>query len=219
MPVVYACIVPIAEPTEENRTAEALRRVADELSGYEPELVVVIAPAASGASKVGVYTSDQTLSELLVAEAKRDAVPVEHMMRWTLGDAPIAINAASRAYVATCGLDPRQHFEFGRAAARALESLDQRVAVVCTVDLSKGNERFDAQYRRALASWDVKSMVNTDVPSRRSARERAVVQTALLMGLLGGYRVQPRELCYEPAPTGGYIVAAIDVLGRRKGAL
>ena len=216
MPIAYACICPTTPPQSETITSDALRRVADELSGYEPELVLVIAPAASGASKIGVFASDSTLLDRIVVEAKKNAVPVERLLRWTIGEPALAVDAPERAYIATCGLDPRLHFEFGRAAARAIESLEQRIAVVCAVQLSKGNQRFDAQYRRALASWDVKSMVNTDVPSRRSARERAVPQTALLMGVLGGYRVQPRELSHESSPTGGYFVAAIDVLGPRR---
>ncbi len=212
MPIVYACICPTA-PLPENSPPDALRRITEELSGYEPDLVLFIAPAASGATKIGVFASDSTLSELVVAEAKRDAVPVEHLIRWIAGELPIALADASLLRIATCSLDPRQHFELGRAAARAIEPLERRVAVVCAVELSKGNVQFDDHFRRAIASWDVKSMVNMDAPFRRSAHERAVAQTALLMGALGGYRIQPRELSYEA----GQIVAAIDVLGTRRG--
>lgn len=215
MPIVYACVCPIAPPPEDSRTSDALRRVADELSGYEPDLVLFIAPAASGATKIGVFASDNTLSDLLVAEAKKDAVPVEQLIRWTGGEPPVPIGAAAtQLLIATCSLDPRVHFGFGRAAARAIEPLQRRTAIVCAVELSKENAQFNDHYRRAIASWDVKSLVNMDASFRRAARERAVAQTAVLMGALGGYRIQPRVLSYES----GQIVAAIDVLGSRRGA-
>jgi hypothetical protein len=191
-----------------------LRRVADELSGYELELVTFVAPAASGATKIGVLSTGNTLSERLVAEAKKDAVPAEQLLRWSAGEPLAPIPHAALLRIATCGLDPRLHFEFGRAAARAIEPLDQRIAIVCAVELSSTNAQFNDHYRRALAAWDVKSMVNMDASLRRTARERAVAQTALLMGALGGYRIQPRELSYEA----GQIVAAIDVLGSRRGS-
>jgi hypothetical protein len=215
MPIVYACIVPTTLATEGSRTNDALLRVADELSGYEPGLVLFIAPAASGATKIGVFSSDNTLPELLMAEAKRDAVPVERLIRWTAGEPLVPIDAAvTRLLIATCSLDPRVHFDFGRAAARAIESVERRVAIVCAVELSKSNAQFDEHYRRAIASWDVKALVNMDPSFRERAGEHAVAQTALLMGALGGYRIQPRELVYEP----GQIVAAIDVLGPRRGS-
>lgn len=214
MPIVYACICPITAPTDESRTSDALRRITDELSGYEAELILIIAPAARGASKIGVFATEHALSESIIAEAKTDAVPVEHLMRWTAGEPLVAIDAPSHAYIATCGLDPRRHFELGRAAARAIESLGQRIAIVCVVELSKANAQFNDHYRRALAAWDVKSMVNMVASFRRAARERAVPQTALLMGALGGYRLQPRELSYEA----DQVVIAIDVLGSRRGS-
>lgn len=215
MPIVYACICPTTLPEEDSRAADALRRVADELSGYEPELVLFIAPAASGATKVGVFAVDHTLAERLVAEAKKDAVPVEQLLRWSAAEPPLPVATdVTRLSIATCSVDVRQHFEFGQAAARAFATLDQRVAIVCAVGLSKDGGRFDEHYRRALASWDVKSMVNMDAPFRRTARERAVAQTALLMGVLGGYRLQTRVLSSEA----GQIVVAIDVLGSRRGS-
>jgi hypothetical protein len=214
MPIVYACICPTAPPTEDSRTSDALRRVADELSGYEPELALFIAPARSGATKVGVFASDNTISDAVATEAKADALPVEHLLRWTAGAPPLALAAdVATLSIATCGLDPRQHFEFGRAAARAIEPLERRIAIVCAIELSKANAQFNDHCRRALASWDVKSLVNMDASFRRAAREHAVAQVSLLMGALGGYRLQPRELSYEA----GQIVAAIDVLGTRRG--
>ncbi len=214
MPIVYACICPITPPPEDGRTSDALRRVGEELAEYEPELVLFIAPAASGATKIGIFSSDSGLSDVVVAEARKGALPVEQLIRWTGGEPPIPLETASLVHIATCALEPRVHFGFGRTVARAIEPLDRRVAIVCAAELSKANAQFNEHYRRAIASWDVKSLVNMDASFRRAAGERAVAQTALLMGALGGYRIQQRELSYEA----GQIVAAIDVLGSRRGS-
>jgi hypothetical protein len=215
MAVAYACIVPIDAPVESSRAGEALSRVSQELAGYRPGQTVLVAPGASGATKIGVQGDDTELVSRLVAKAKERTVPTETLRRWS-GDEPLIALATPSLCIATCALEPRLHFEFGRAASSVLDPDDPPSAIVCAVQLSKDQAHFDTHYRRALEPWDVKSIVNMDSSLRSAARERAIAQTALLMGALGGYRIQPRELAYEPSASGGYIVAAVDVLGRRK---
>jgi hypothetical protein len=211
MPIVYACIVPVSSPLEGDALATALERVSEELSLYETDLAVFIAPGASGRTKLGVTNAEGDLLDAILASTARDALPVERLMRWHDAE-PVVGLGTRRLRIATCSVEPRVHFEFGRAVARTLAAAAERIAIVCAVEISKSGGRFDERYRRALAAWDVKSIVNTDAASRRAAGERAIAQTALLMGVLGGYRVQPRELAYND----GRIVAAIDILGRRK---
>jgi hypothetical protein len=211
MPVVYACICPIAAPPEGSRTAEALQRVIDELSAHEPEVIIFVAPGPAGASKIGIYSTESQLSAALAAEAKKGALPVERLIRWSGSGLVLPIDAQLR--IATCAVDPRYHFDLGRTVARALEALGQRTALVCAVGLATTpGTRFDEHYRRAIAAWDVKALVQMDPSFRRRAGERAVAQTAVLMGALGGCRVQPRELAHED----GHIVTVVDVLGARR---
>jgi aromatic ring-opening dioxygenase LigB subunit len=92
--------------------------------------------------------------------------------------------------------------------------------LVCEVELARGADPatgvFDKQYRRAIEDWDVKWLVGLDRELRRRAGEDAVAQTAVLMGALSPYRIQPRVLAYERSSAGGQLVAAIDVLGLRR---
>jgi aromatic ring-opening dioxygenase LigB subunit len=102
------------------------------------------------------------------------------------------------------------------------------VAFICSADLSHAllpgapngydpaGKVFDDQYRRAIEAWDVKWVTHLDSSFRRRAAEDAAPQTAVLMGALSGYRVQPRILSYEGPFGVGYLVAAIDVLGVRR---
>ena len=127
--------------------------------------------------------------------------------------------------MATCRLEPRFHFELGQAVGRALTRYDRLVAIVCSADLGhalQAHQRtgrlFDEQYQRAIAAWDVKWLVRLESDYRRDAAEDGVPQTAVLMGALSGYRIQPRLLSYESPFGVGRLVAAIDVLGPRRGA-
>lgn len=126
MPIVYACVVPITPPLDEGGVADALGIIIQELAGYEPELILSVMPAASGASKINLFASDSGLLSRLVSEAKQDAIPAERLMSWRSGGAAIAIGAESHAYIGTCGLDTRLHFEAGRATARATSGDERR---------------------------------------------------------------------------------------------
>jgi aromatic ring-opening dioxygenase LigB subunit len=128
----------------------------------------------------------------------------------------------------TSRLEPRFHFDFGRAIARAVGGYERRVAFICSADLSHAlasdapsgydpaGKLFDDHYRRAVEAWDVKWLVRLDSGFRREAAEDAVAQTAILMGAMSDYRVQPRVLSYEGPFGVGYLVAAIDVVGPRR---
>ncbi len=65
----------------------------------------------------------------------------------------------------------------------------------------------------------MKWLVRLDSAYRRDAAENSVPQTAVLMGALSGYRIQPRLLSYESPFGVGRLVAAIDVLGPRRKAV
>ena len=222
MPVVYACIQP--PPSDSPRTAAARRAVAQEFASYDPELAIAIAALPGTRRAIGV-SGDAELAARAIAEAKKDVIPIEAPQRIDdrlAGLLRDGVEAPAWVWITTARLAPRFHFEFGRALGRALGSDARRIAIVCLATLSRaGGERagrqFDERYQRAIAEWDVKWLVQLDSETRQQAGEDAVAQTAVLMGALSGYRIQPRVVSYE-APEGvGLLVAAIDVLGPRRG--
>lgn len=237
MPIVYACIVPNTNAVEDtSRTAGALRRVAEELRALEPETALVATSRGwERRSTMGVVTAQQIdgietdagLAERVLAEARAADAHVVALSRWeegldglpALGE---ALAGARLLAIATARLSPREHFELGRAIARALEGYERRVAIVCAAGLSRATaadepgRAFDKHYRRAIEEWDVKWLVALDSETRRRAAEDAVAQTAVLMGALSGSRIQPRVLSYEATDGAGELVVAIDVLGLRR---
>ena len=245
MPIIYACICPRSpiDEAQAARSAATLGRVAEELAGYRPEaaLLVTSPPGARGA--IGVFAGrdldgfpiDQALAGRIQSEAAKDGLPVETLRRWDSGiDALSFLREAladSRLLpIAVSRLEPRFHFEFGRAIGRAVAADERRVALVCAAGLSRalepgtrGYDRsgrvFDEHYRRAIESWDVKWLVHLESDVRRRAAEDCVPQTAVLMGALSAYRIQPRVLSYEAPAGAGCLVAAIDILGTRRAAV
>ena len=178
------------------------------------------------------FETDQELAELIQQEAAEANPRLEPLFRWDGGrSAPLyclreAMAGTRLLAMTTCRLEPRFHFELGQAVGRALTRYDRRVAVVCSADLAhaprahqRAGHLFDEQYQRAIAAWDVKWLVRLDAAYRRDAAEDSVPQTAVLMGALGGYRIQPRLLSYESPSGVGHLVAAIDVLGPRRKAV
>lgn len=186
------------------------------------------------------FETDQALASLIQEEAAKDDVRLTQLRHWDGGldwgcTVPLyhlreALGQASLLPMTPCRLEPRFHFELGRAIGRALSDYDRRVAFVCSADLShslspEAPERydpagrvFDERYRRAIEEWDVRWLMGLDSEFRTHAAEDAVAQTAILMGALSSSHIQPRVLSYE-APFGvGYLVAGIDILGPRRKA-
>lgn len=237
MPLVYACICPPGSPPEGSRTAAALARVAEELPAFEPDTVVLVYARSQSLS---VLTSKEVVIDCaedpLVRETDRqlaDRITAAHVGR------PLELrhqDESSRALSVLCGLREgiggarllaiagwirslRACFDLGRAAGPAIASYQGRVAMVCTASLSTssdaGGRAFDRQYQRTIDNWDVKWVVGADQQFRSRTGEHALAQTAVLMGALSAYRIQPRVLSYEASSAGGELVATIDVLGRR----
>ena len=186
------------------------------------------------------FQTDQELAGRIQHEAKKTDVRLAPLRRWDGGldwgcTVPLyylrdALGDASLLPMTISWLEPRFHFELGRAIGRALADYNRRVVFICSADLSHAlfpgapsgyhpaGKLFDEHYRRAIEEWDVKWLVHLESEFRRHAAEDAVPQTAMLMGALGDYRIQPRVLSYEGPFGVGYLVAAIDVLGPRRGA-
>jgi aromatic ring-opening dioxygenase LigB subunit len=186
------------------------------------------------------FETDQELAGLIVEEAAVKEVRLTRLRRWDGGldwgcTVPLyflreALAGARLLPINISWLEPRFHFDLGRAIGRALAGYDRRVAFVCSVDLShalspdapssfdRAGAVFDERYRRTIDTWDVKWLVNLESSFRGHAAEDAVPQTAILMGALSSYSIQPRVLSYESPFGVGYLVAAIDILGPRRGS-
>lgn len=235
MPLVYACICPRA-PDDAPRIDEAVRAMGAELASYRPDTALIVSSLGSAPRQaIGVLTAleaavggragetDVELAERVLQCASAAALPAEALRRWDGGiDAGCELPPGARIVaIAVSRLEPRFHFEFGQAIGKALEDDERRVAVVCVAELSRElpgptGRIFDEHYRRAIEAWDVKWLVRLDADVRRRAAEDAVPQTAVLMGALSSYRIQPRVLAYEALAGRGQLVAAIDVLGPRR---
>ncbi len=197
--------------------------------------------AGFGAPEVNFgFETDQELAGRIQEEAAKEDVRVVALRRWNGGldwgcTVPLyylstsgGMAEASLLPITPCRLEPRFHFEFGRAIGRAVERYERRVAFICSADLSHAlspdaperydpaGKVFDERYRRTIEEWDVKWLAGLDSEFRAHAAEDAVAQTAIMMGALSGYRIQPRVLSYEGPFGVGYLVAAIDILGRRR---
>jgi aromatic ring-opening dioxygenase LigB subunit len=230
MPVVYACICPPEPPAAGARATEALDRVVAELRMQEPETVVVIARQGAVLPRaIQVATGDAERSGAIAARLKDEVGPNAIPFKLAIGRWPAVIAApivevlgdTDILSIGVSSLSLREHLDFGRALGRALAGDERRTALICAARLSNARDArlarlFDRQYRRAIEEWDVKWLANVDSAFRRSAAEDAIAQTAVLMGALSGYRIQPRVLSYERADAAGCLVAAIDVLGSRR---
>lgn len=209
-------------------------------------LGVLLAPDAAGSfAEFGAhhpvyhFENDVELAERLQAEARAEGGIIAGLNQWGHGLdwgclVPLhylagGLEGTKVMPLVISGAPPERHFQAGHALARAVEAIGRRVAIVCSADLSHALSPtaparydpagllFDERYREAVARWDVHWMLHTEETFRRHAAEDAVRQTAVLMGCLSDYRIQPRVLAYD-APFGvGYLVATIEVPGVRPG--
>src|SRR3990172_3616052 len=160
-----------------------------------------------GAPEVGMaFETDQALAERIQQEAHKDDVRLVALRQWDGGldwgcTVPLyylrgALGGPKLLPVALSWLEPRFHFDLGRAIGRALEGYDRRVAFICSADLSHAlmpgapngydpaGKIFDEHYRQAVEAWDVKWLVHLESDFRRHAAEDALPQTPELMGPL-----------------------------------
>jgi hypothetical protein len=225
MSVVVACI---CSPREDGSAAvqTATDQVARDIAAHRPELALVFAsPQRTPRTTIGLPGHQEAdLIERVQIEASKESLPITTMRQAELRDAlpaalTQALGSASKLPFAVAALEPQVHFRLGRALGRALSSEGRRTALFCVALLSGATRKqhdpaeriFAAHYRHAIEDWDVRWMTHVDSALRRTSRERAVAQTAILMGALSAYRIQARILASDDVQ----IVAAIDVLGPR----
>jgi len=182
------------------------------------------------------FENDVEAASLIREEAQRAGVPLEPLERWRYRDPAghwcdgldwgctvplyylrLGLGEAKLVPLCISYLPPQQHFALGQAVARATERLDRRVVIIASADLSHNlaygpmGPMFDEMIERAIAEWDVRTVVEMDFGFRHEAAEDAVSSLSFLMGALHGLTARPRVLSYEGPFGVGYLVAAIDI--------
>jgi len=114
-------------------------------------------------------------------------------------------------------LSAKQHFEFGQTLREIILASDKRIAVISAGDLSHAlssdapaglrpeGAEFDAAARQAVNSVTASGLLQLDPTTITQAAECAYYSILIILGILEGANVRPKELCYE-APFGvGYL--------------
>lgn len=179
--------------------------------------------------------TDRDFVTALLTEAEQHDIPIRSLDRWNPNDhsawVPLhylrpAAPDASVAMIAVSFLGPHEHFALGQVLAAVMARSDKRVAIIASADgshalkaegpygFNPAGPRWEDAFQRALADWDLDTMLGFDAVFRREAAEDSVPSVAMLMGALSLDDVQPRIIAAE-APWGvGYTTALIDIRPR-----
>ncbi len=188
------------------------------------------------------FENDVEAATLICEEAQQAGVPLEPLERWRYRDSngnwwddldwgctvPLyhlrpGLGKAKLLPLCVSYLSPHQHFALGQAVAQATERLGKRVVIIASADLSHSlahgpaGPLFDETIQKAIAEWDVKTVLEMEPAFRQQAAEDAVPSLSFLMGALDGLKTNPRVLSYEGPFGVGYLVAAIDIEGPTEG--
>ncbi|HXG41382.1 MAG TPA: AmmeMemoRadiSam system protein A [Dehalococcoidia bacterium] len=183
------------------------------------------------------FPVDREAVEAVREEAAARGLPLRTVSRWDLDwsvTVPLyylrsGLEGARLVLLNISFLPPRDHFRLGQAVRAAVERLGRRTVVIASADLShrlspEGPYGFDPAgpeldrcLEEAVARWDVEAVLSLPLEFRERAGDDAVPSLSFLMGALDGLAVQPRVLSHEGPWGVGYMVAAVDVLGRREG--
>jgi AmmeMemoRadiSam system protein A len=182
------------------------------------------------------FENDVEAASLIREEARKAGVPLEPLERWRYRDSTgrwcdgldwgctvplyhLRPGLAEAKLVPLCisYLPPQQHFALGQAVGQAVERLGKRVVIIAAADLSHNlnygpmGPLFDEKIQKAIAEWDVNTVLDMDADFRQQAAEDAVLPLSFLMGTLDGLTARPRVLSYEGPFGVGYLVAAVDI--------
>ena len=188
----------------------------------------------AGSERFAIET-DRDFVAVLLTEAKQHGIPIRPLDRWNPNDhsawVPLhylrgAAPDAAVAMIAVSLLRPHDHYALGQAIAAVIARVDKRVAIIASADGSHAlkaegpygfhpaGPRWEDAFQRALADWDLDTMLGFDAVFRRLAAEDSVPSVAMLMGALSLDDVQPRIITAE-APWGvGYTTAHINIRPR-----
>ncbi|MDD3652743.1 MAG: AmmeMemoRadiSam system protein A [Desulfotomaculaceae bacterium] len=117
---------------------------------------------------------------------------------------------------------PEKLYLFGLAVRKAAESLQRKVAVLASGDLSHGlirsapsgyrprGKEFDASIIKLLAGPDIAGVLNMDQNMVQQAGECGYRSIVMMLGALDGYEVKTDILSYEGPFGVGYLVASLE---------
>ncbi len=127
------------------------------------------------------------------------------------------------------GLDPLEHYRFGKTIAKTADELGRRVVFIASGDLShrlkesgpygfapEGPE-FDRELTEAVSEGDFMKLMRLDPELSEAAGECGLRSFIIMAGALDGKAVSPRLLSYEGTFGVGYAVCAFDITGEDLG--
>ncbi len=137
-----------------------------------------------------------------------------------LGD---AATKPKLAPIGISGMDGRLHYDFGQKLKNVLQAENSRIAVIASADLSHRvnpnspqgalpeGEAFDRFVREKVVNLDGAGFLAADQNMLEKAQQSGYKPIAVLMGILDGMNVKPKELAYE-APFGvGLMTVRFDL--------
>jgi len=126
------------------------------------------------------------------------------------------------------GLDPIEHYRFGRCIQKAIEKTERKVAFIASGDLSHRlkedgpygyvpeGPKFDKMVTDAMKTGDFLSFLTFDPLFCEAAAECGLRSFIIMSGALDGKSVKPELLSYEGTFGVGYAVSAFEVTGEDK---
>jgi AmmeMemoRadiSam system protein A/AmmeMemoRadiSam system protein B len=126
------------------------------------------------------------------------------------------------------GLDPLDHYRFGRCIQKAIEKTERKVVFIASGDLSHRlkedgpygyvpeGPRFDKMVTDAMKTGDFLSFLTFDPSFCEAAAECGLRSFIIMAGALDGKSVKPELLSYEGTFGVGYTVSAFEVIGEDK---
>lgn len=180
------------------------------------------------------FDNDMNLVALIQKEAKAASIPLkpvgdthyslDHGVMVPLNFLVKALSGVKLVPLTFSWLPVKSHFAFGKAIQKAVVHSDRKVAVIASGDMSHrlipgapagfdpAGKLFDATLVKALAEYDVKTILNMDEQLIERAGECGLRSIIILLGILDGLKVKSEVLSYEGPFGVGYLVASFDVI-------
>lgn len=187
-----------------------------------------------GASSVQYsFENDPELASAIAGEAKTAKIPVkpigergydlDHGVMVPMYFLAEGIKGIPVVPLTFCWQPLKTHYEFGNAIRKAAERAGKQVAFIASGDLSHRllpgapagydpmGQVFDRKIVDALATMDVKTILNLNMRLVERAGECGLRSICILLGALEGLEVKSRVHSYEGPFGVGYVVASFEV--------
>lgn len=238
-------------------TINSYESIAKKIKKLSPESLIVISPHAPayldyfqvtkgekvsgsfmefGAGDVELEANiDMELSDSIIEEGKKVGLSLGYEGRQEPLDhgTMIPLYFIKKEYscpivrLAVSGFSLEDHYRYGMAIQKAIESLNRKIVVIVSGDLShnldrtkdtysKSGEKFDELVANTFRRGEFLKLLSLDGEFLNEVGECGMKPLTILMGILDGYDVSGNWLSYE-APFGvGYGVGEFKVLEKNK---